>query len=127
MGAGLGLLLSKGFELVTTMLENKKKVKELQHQKEVDLIQSIERWEELHAKNSGSSWKDEFWTIVFSIPLVLCFIPSTVDIVNQGFQALEQTPEWYRWCVLSLVGASIGIRKITDLFSLGKGSKGTKS
>lgn len=120
MAIGVVTLFTKGIELVNTMLDNKKKIKEQQHQKEVELIKSTENWEQLHAKNSGSSWKDEFWTIVFSIPLILCFIPSMVEVVNNGFIALESTPEWYRWCVLSLVGASIGIRKVSDLISLKK-------
>ena len=32
-------------------------------------------WDVAAQKNSGDSWKDEYLTIIFSIPLLLCFLP----------------------------------------------------
>ena len=36
---------------------------------------SVADWERIMAENSGSSWKDEFFVIVLSIPLILAFVP----------------------------------------------------
>ena len=36
---------------------------------------SVADWERVMAENSKSSWKDEFFVIVLSIPLILAFIP----------------------------------------------------
>ena len=36
---------------------------------------SVADWERIMAENSAGSWKDEFFVIVLSIPMILCFIP----------------------------------------------------
>ena len=47
-------------------------------------------WDLKMADASASSWKDEWLVILFSIPLILAFIPGMEDIVSSGFQQLEQ-------------------------------------
>lgn len=71
---------------------------------------SLIDWETLHAKGAQTSWKDEYWTIVLSIPMILCFFPDMVEHVNAGFEALSNTPEWYRKAIMMLIMASLGIR-----------------
>lgn len=100
-----------------TWLENRAKKSEAKAVQEVKLIEQAGSWEEIHAKNSGHSWKDEFWTIVFSIPLILCFIPGMDSLVMAGFEVLDKTPDWYRYTVGVLVGASVGIRQFTKFKS----------
>lgn len=73
-------------------------------------------WDVQAMKNSGSSWKDEYLTILFSIPLVLCFIPQTVEYVTMGFQALETCPDWYKYVLGVIVSASFGIRGASKFF-----------
>ena len=53
-------------------------------------------WDIEGIKNTKGSWKDEYLTILFSIPLLLCFLPFTVDYVERGFEALSKTPDWYK-------------------------------
>lgn len=65
-------------------------------------------WETMQIQNSG--WKDEFVLIVLSIPMFFVFFPGTEVYVAQGFAALETTPEWYRWLVMTIYGATFGIR-----------------
>lgn len=98
--------------LGTTWLENRQELAKAKNEKETELVRQAGSWEEIHAKGSINSWKDEYWTIIFSIPLVLVFFPSMVDTVMEGFAALEKTPEWYRYLVGVLVLASVGIRKL---------------
>lgn len=76
-------------------------------------------WETLSIQNNG--WKDEWFTILLSIPLIMCFIPSMAQYVYAGFAALEKTPEWYKWAFMVAVGSSFGYRKIADFMSLKKG------
>src|SRR6056300_1669029 len=54
-------------------------------------------WDLEMARGSQNSWKDEWLTILFSIPLILAFIPGMEDIVSRGFQQLEQMPQWYQY------------------------------
>lgn len=73
--------------------------------------QSIVDWEAIQAKNSGDSWKDEWITLLFSVPLVMAFVPDAVPFVEQGFQALDNMPEWYQYSLSVIVAASFGVRK----------------
>ena len=73
-------------------------------------------WDIAAQKNSESSWKDEYLTILFSIPLLLCFLPFTVDYVERGFEALAQTPDWYKYTLGVIVSASFGIKGATKVF-----------
>ena len=77
------------------------------------------KWEQTALSQSG--WKDEYWTIILSIPLIMCFIPGLVPYVVQGFQALELTPAWYKAAVGVAIGAAFGYRKFVDFMKLKKG------
>ena len=56
------------------------------------------------------SLKDEFLTILMSIPIIMCFIPALSKYALQGFTILEGTPMWYRACFTGIVAASFGLR-----------------
>ena len=74
-------------------------------------------WEKVMAQGSQNSWKDEWLTILFSIPLILAFAGNWGrDIVAQGFLALETMPEWYQYTLGVIVAASFGIRSATKFF-----------
>ena len=61
-------------------------------------------------------WKDEWLTILFSIPLVLAFVPGCEDIVQIGFAQLQLMPDWYKYALSVIVAASFGVRSATKLF-----------
>ena len=111
----IGVLVSAATNLVTTWLNGRQKKQEAKDEREIKALTNEANWDEVQAEGSKSSWKDEYWTIIFSIPLVLCFIPSMVEYVEAGFRALQIVPEWYRYCVMSLVAASVGIKKLSQL------------
>lgn len=73
-------------------------------------------WDLEMAKGSANSWKDEWLTILFSIPLILAFIPGMEDVVKNGFAQLEAMPEWYQYSVGVIVAASFGVRSATKFF-----------
>lgn len=60
-------------------------------------------WERFAADNAKSTWLDEYWTVVLSLPLTASFIPQLQPFVAQGFDALDDAPQWY----IAAVGASI--------------------
>ena len=73
--------------------------------------------EKLMAKGSQSSWKDEWLTILFSIPLILAFAGEWGrTIVAEGFAALEVMPDWYQYTLGGIVAASFGVRSATKFF-----------
>lgn len=74
-------------------------------------------WEKIMAEGSQSSWKDEWLTILFSVPLVLCFTGEWGrQTVSDGFAALESMPEWYQYTLGVIVAASFGVRSATKFF-----------
>jgi len=76
-------------------------------------------WEKTSLDQSG--WKDEYWTIVLSIPMIMCFVPGLVTYVDQGFTALQQTPLWYRYVVGIAIGSAFGVKSVANFMSLKKG------
>lgn len=87
-------------------------------------------WESIQATNSGNSWKDELWTVILALPLVLVTISPLVDMwmdpepYSQGalitatqtsLKALDSFPDWYVVLLFVAVGAAFGVR-IWDRF-----------
>ena len=73
-------------------------------------------WDLEAIKGSQNSWKDEWLTIIFSIPLVMCFIPGLEGIVQNGFARLNELPEWYQYTLGVIVAASFGVRSASKFF-----------
>ena len=74
-------------------------------------------WDLEAIKNTQGSWKDEWLVLLFSIPLILSFCGEWGrDIVFNGFQALSQTPDWYKYTLGVIVSASFGIKGATKFF-----------
>jgi hypothetical protein len=74
-------------------------------------------WERVMAQASNNSWKDEWLTILFSIPLILSFCGEWGrKITEQGFAALEVMPDWYQYTLGVIVAASFGVRSATKFF-----------
>ena len=71
---------------------------------------SVADWERIMAENSKSSWKDEFFVIVLSIPLILAFIPGAEGIVDRGFEQLHKAPDWYFYSLGIAISASFGVK-----------------
>jgi len=111
-------------KLKAVELENKIKLAQAKTEAQIALMANKQAadvaWENLSITNSG--WKDEWFTILLSIPMILCFIPGGAAYVEAGFNALNQsTPDWYQYAFLVAVASSFGFKKLTDLMNLRKG------
>tara|TARA_R110000803_G_scaffold131199_1_gene198524 strand:+ start:362 stop:823 length:462 start_codon:yes stop_codon:yes gene_type:complete len=74
-------------------------------------------WDLAAIQATENSWKDEWITLLFSIPLILAFMGDWGnDIVQRGFTALETMPLWYQYSLGGIVSASIGIRSVSKFF-----------
>lgn len=74
-----------------------------------------QEWNLEMAKNSGNSWKDEWLTILISIPMILAF-SGYEDVVERGFAALDTMPDFYKTAVGVVFAASFGVQKLTQMF-----------
>jgi hypothetical protein len=70
-------------------------------------------WERILAENQKGSWKDEFVLVLFSIPLVMAFIPGLAPYVSDGFDNLEVAPDWYLQIVMAGAAVSYGLRHLS--------------
>ena len=77
---------------------------------------SVADWERIMAEGAKSSWKDEWFVIVLSIPLVLAFIPGAEGWVDRGFEQLNKAPDWYFYSLGIAISASFGVQGAQALF-----------
>jgi len=110
-------LVGVGGTFLQGKMDNKKAEIEGRNNAIQEKLKQSGTWDEIHAKNSGESWKDEWFTLLFSIPLVLAFVPAAVPYVEQGFRVLDLMPDWYKQALAVLVAASVGYQKLTQLFT----------
>jgi len=107
-------------------LKNKAEEKQAKHEAKMKVIQSDSDWESKMADASANSWKDEFWTIVLSVPIfmigysIVVGDPEIVDRVEDGFIALSGLPEWYQMLLFIAISSSFGIKGVSKLMSLRK-------
>lgn len=74
-------------------------------------------WEQEAVRQASTSWKDEYWTIVLSIPLILVFVEPLQDDILKGFDTLMKVPVWYQAAVMAALSFAFGLRalnKFTD-------------
>ena len=118
-------LLTPLFGLASTFVQGKveqSKVKQEAKLVEVKADAEIKRkvangemeWNNTMAKASASSWKDEWLTILVSIPLILAFTGNE-DVVMRGLTALEAMPDFYKTAVGIVFAASFGVQSLTKM------------
>lgn len=106
----IGAIVNSLVGLATTHLDSKAKVKAAEAETKMKLATGEINWEQAAIEASKDSWKDELWTIVFVLILVLNFVPSMQDVMARGFANLETTPLWVQWGMYASIAASFGIR-----------------
>ena len=107
-------LLGPIVDLVGGHLQRKAEEKKAVHERKMVAIEQDANWENIHANNASSSRKDEWFTILFSVPCILAFFPSMVPTVMEGFRVLDQMPDWYKGFLGAAVAASFGLRSLSN-------------
>lgn len=112
--------------LVGGWLNNRAEQKAAEHKRKLSIIENDSNWEAIMAESSKDSWKDEFWTIVLSIPIFMIGYAiafgdtQIIDRVHLGFEALTKLPEWYQYLLFIAISSSFGIRGVSKLMNLRK-------
>lgn len=104
-------------EIISTWMRGKQVVAEAKIEREVKALTHEANWDTVQAEASKGSWKDEWLTILISIPMIMAFIPGMSGYLKEGFDVLESCPDWYQYLVGVVFAASFGIRKVTDVFA----------
>lgn len=78
-------------------------------------------WDSEAVSQMKGSWKDEWWTALASVPLVMAFCGEAAQKrVTDGFEAISYMPDWYIAIVGASVAASFGIRALVNRFGIKK-------
>ena len=110
-------LLSSVGGLATSYIDGKTAVQKAEAQIRMKEATGEIDWELAAIRATQSSWKDEWLTILFSLPLILCFCGDWGrQIVTDGFIALQNMPDWYQISLGAIVAGSFGIRSVSKFF-----------
>lgn len=119
-------LISPIANLAGGYLKNKAEEKQAKHKAKMKVIESDADWESKAVDATTESWRDEFWTLVLSIPIfmigysIITGDPDIVVRVEDGFNALAQLPEWYQYLLFIAISSSFGIKGVSKLAGLRK-------
>lgn len=56
------------------------------------------------------SWKDEWLTLVFTLPFICSFIPGIQEYVAQGWTYIPSVEQWYPILLVGIVASTFGLR-----------------
>jgi hypothetical protein len=114
----IGQIISSVGGLAASIIDSKTQLKLTEAEiKKKQLTGEID-WDIEAIRSTQSSWKDEWITLLFSIPLILAFCGDWGNqIVQDGFTALEVMPTWYQVSLGGIVSASIGLRSISKFYN----------
>lgn len=108
----LGTIFSPVVDFFTTKDNNKTEVAKRNIDRIINAEDKVAEWENIQAEAGKFSWKDEYWTVILSIPLVGAFIPPLVPYIQQGFEVIMGMPDFYQIWVSVAVLASFGVKMI---------------
>jgi hypothetical protein len=122
----LNMLLGPALELGKDFLKGKAEEKKAIQQRKINAIQNDADWEAKMADATANSWKDEFWSIILALPIAAIAYSIAVDDVSiiarveQGFEVLNNLPEWYQYLLFIAVSASFGLKSADKLMGMKK-------
>jgi hypothetical protein len=122
----LNLLIGPAMELAKDFVKGKADEKKAIQERKINAIQNDADWESKMADATKDSWKDEFWSIVLALPIIAIAYSvaiddvSIIDRVKQGFEVLNNLPEWYQYLLFIAVSASFGLKSADKIMGMRK-------
>ena len=119
-------LIAPVAKLAGGYMKNKAEEKQAKHKAKMNMIKNDADWESKAVDASAHSWKDEFWTVVLSVPIfmigyaIIINDVTVIDRVEQGFAALSGLPEWYQYLLFIAISSSFGIKGVSKLMNMRK-------
>ena len=122
----LKLLIGPIADLAGGFLKNKAEQSKAKHEAKMNVIQNDAHWEAKMADASSNSLKDEFFSVILSLPLLFIGYavavddPTIIARVQAGFAALNELPDWYQYLLFIAVSASFGIKGADKIMQMRK-------
>lgn len=123
----LNLLIGPAVDLAKDFIKGKADEKKAIQERKISAIQNDADWEAKMADATKNSWKDEFFSIILSLPLIAVAYsvamdnPAIIARVNEAFAALNQLPDWYQYLLFIAVSASFGLKSADKIMGMKKG------
>ena len=117
-------LFSGAFDLAKDFIKGKVEEAKIKKDIKLEALKNEGAWEQIMAQGTHTSFKDEFFTIILSVPIILVGYAVAVDDMDiisrlhDAFVAMQALPEWYQYLLFIAVTASFGIKgagKVMDL------------
>ena len=111
-----GPVIGKVVEAGTRWFEKRAEIAEAKHTARLEIeakkaTADID-WDQIMARASANSWKDELLTIWAVVVLTLVFLPWTQEWALAGLRGLEAAPEWFQILIITVFAASFGVRDL---------------
>ena len=126
----LNLLIGPAMDLAKDFVKGKAEEKKAIQKRKIQAIEKDANWEEKIASATDKSWKDEFWSVILSLPiLAVAYSVATdnnavIERLNSAFDTLNTLPEWYQYLLFIAVSASFGLKSADKIMNLkNKGKK----
>lgn len=119
-GAAIGAIA----EVIKEWFVNRREESKAKHEQKLEVIKTTASWEELMAGASATSWKDEWFTVLLSGPIIAIIWGigmNDMDIIERigvAFMELDKLPDWYQYLLYVAVTASFGIRGADKIMAL---------
>jgi len=123
----LNMLIGPALELGKEFIKGKADEKKAIQERKINAIQNDADWEAKMADATKNSWKDEWFSLILSAPLIAVAYSVAMDDsqiiarMNEAFAALNALPEWYQYLLFIAVTASFGVKGADKLMGLKKG------
>ena len=116
----LGTVAKGAVDVIKTKTETKKLMAEAEQTHIRKMAEGDIEYAIATQKNMQNSWRDEWFTVILSLPLLIVFgaiffgKPEWIDKLQEGFSTLNNLPEWYIWALMASIASSLGL-KISDI------------
>lgn len=110
-------LLSPLSDAYKSRQDRKAKEKEVDNALQEKKLEAMQRAESAEialsiAQVNSAGWKDDWFTLLFSVPFVMAFIPLLQEVAREGLLIIEGYPTWLKAYLGSAVAASFGLHTV---------------
>jgi len=120
----LNMLIGPAIDLAKDFVKGKAEEKKAIQERKIQAIQNDANWEEKMADATKNSWKDEFFSVILSLPLLAVAYSvamddtAVIERLNAAFDTLNTLPEWYQYLLFIAVSASFGLKSADKIMGL---------
>ena len=120
----LNMLIGPAIDLAKDFVKGKAEEKKAIQERKIQAIQNDADWENKMADATKNSWKDEFFSVILSLPLIAVAYsvamdnPAVIERLNAAFDTLNTLPEWYQYLLFIAVSASFGLKSADKIMGL---------